>query len=370
METAELSSIAESVKAFTDATKGTLAEQSARLLAIEQKMTAPHGGPGGDGSNLSIGQQVAESPQFKAMLQNNSPRSGVIPITGLKATIVNATGLNQPLVPGQRVFGIIPPGQRRLTVRDLLPQLPTSSNMIEFTKETSSTNNAGIQATEGDVKGESALGFTLSYQPVRTLAHWIPASKQVMEDSASLAAYINSRLLYMLKLKEEDELLNGSGVGSELSGLIANSTAFDTSYTNPTTDTFLDVLEHGITQVQQNSDFEADGIVLNNLDWAAIQLIKNTQGNYIYGNPNTASVPQLWGLPVVPTKSMARNQFLVGAFQMAATIWDRSDATIELSREHADFWVRNLLAILVEERLTLVVYRSDALLYGGLPFGS
>jgi len=51
-------------------------------------------------------------------------------------------------------------------------------------------------------------------------------------------------------------------------------------------------------------------------------------------------------------------------------IYDRSDATIELSREHSDFWVRNLLAILVEERLSLVTYRSDALLYGGLPFGS
>jgi HK97 family phage major capsid protein len=371
METAELNSISQSVKDFTDATKGTLGEQSARLLAIEQKMTAPRGGPGGDdGSNSSIGQQVADSPQFKAMLQNNSRRSGAIPITGLKTTIVNAAGLNQPLVPGMRVPGIIPPGQRRLTIRDLLPQLPTRSNMVEFTKETSSTNNAGIQATEGDVKGESAMAFTLSYQPVRTLAHWIPASKQVMEDSDSLAAYINSRLLYMLKVREEDQLLNGSGVGSELSGLIANSTPYDTSYSNPATDTFIDVLEHAITQVQQNSDFEASGIILNSLDFAALRLIKNSQGNYIYGDPASAAVPQLWGLPVVATKAMARNQFLVGAFQMAATIWDRSDATIELSREHSDFWVRNLLAILVEERLCLTVYRSDALLYGGLPFGS
>ena len=170
MESAELGSIAESVKSFTEATKGTLAEQSARLLAIEQKMTAPRGGPGGDdGSNSSIGQQVAESPQFKAMLQNNSRRSGAIPVTGLKATIVNAAGQNQPLVPAYRVPGIIPPGQRRLTVRDLLPQLPTTSNLIEFTKETSSTNSAAIQANEGDAKGDRLWA---SRFPINRCAHW------------------------------------------------------------------------------------------------------------------------------------------------------------------------------------------------------
>lgn len=375
METKDLEVIAQSVKEFADATSGKLAEQSSRLLAIEQKMTAPGGGRSSDGGDgQSIGEQVANSPQFKAMLQNNASRSGRIPITGLKATIVNATGQNQPLVQAYRVPGIIPPGQRRLTVRDLLPNTTTTSNMIEFCKETSSTNAAAMQTSEGAAKGESAMGFTLSFQPVQTLAHWIPASRQVMEDSAALASYLNARLLYMLKLKEEDELLNGSGVTPELSGLIANSTAFDTSYTSAATDTYIDVIQHAITQVQQNSDFEADGIILNNLDWATIQLIKtqgtSSSGEYIYSDPHSATGPRLWGLPVVPTKSMQRGQFLVGAFQPAAAIWDRDTATVELSREHSDFFTRNLVAVLVEERLALTVFRNDALLFGGFPFGS
>ena len=68
--------------------------------------------------------------------------------------------------------------------------------------------------------------------------------------------------------------------------------------------------------------------------------------------------------------SMPESQFLVGAFQMSAMIWDKNDATIEISREHSDFFVRNMAALLCEERLALSVFRSDGLIYGGFPLGS
>jgi HK97 family phage major capsid protein len=67
---------------------------------------------------------------------------------------------------------------------------------------------------------------------------------------------------------------------------------------------------------------------------------------------------------------MARGQFLAGAFKLGAAIWDRDSATVEISREHDDFFTKNLVAILVEERIGLTVFRSDAFVYGGLPFGS
>ena len=52
---------------------------------------------------------------------------------------------------------------------------------------------------------------------------------------------------------------------------------------------------------------------------------------------------KLTGVPVVATYAMARSQFLVGAFQQAAAIWDRADATVEVSREHSDYFVRNMV---------------------------
>jgi HK97 family phage major capsid protein len=231
-----------------------------------------------------------------------------------------------------------------------------------------------MQTAEGAPKGESAMAFELKYAPIQTLATWIPASRQVMDDSQALAGYINSRLTYFLKLKEEDELLNGAGVGTDLSGLIANSTTFDLSYTNVSSDTFIDIIGHALQQVEDLSGFSADAVVMNNRDWHSVTQIKTvgtaSSGQYVFSDPHSAESPRLWGVPVVPTKSMARGQFLAGAFRLAAAIWDRNSATVEISREHDDFFTRNLIAILIEERLALTVFRSDALVYGGLPFGS
>jgi HK97 family phage major capsid protein len=361
-------------KIETDLAKFIL-EQKARMLAVEQRMTTPNFGGDGDGGGLSIGDTVAQSSEFKSFAAGNSPRTGRIAVPSFsKTTIVSAGGLGQPLVAPYIRPGVIVPGQQRLTIRDLMPNIPVTSNLVEYTRETSFTSAAAMQTAEGNSKAESAAAFELKYSPVQTLAHWIPASRQILDDSAALTAYLNARLVYFLKLKEEDELLNGTGIGTDLSGLIANSTTFDTTMTTVATDTMIDVLAHAMAQVLQGSNFESTAIIVNNLDWANIQLIKTTgtasSGQYIFSDPRAATIPMLWNVPVIPTKSMPRSQFLVGNFQMAAAIWDRNQATIEISREHSDFFTRNLVAILAEERLALTVFQPLALVFGGFPYGS
>jgi len=113
-----------------------------------------------------------------------------------------------------------------------MPNIPTQSNLIEFTREDSHTDNTAIQANEGDVKGESALGFELAYVPVRTIASWIPCSTQILNDAPALQNYVNTRLMYFNSLKIKNEILNGSGTGTEILGLRAQATAYDTTRTN------------------------------------------------------------------------------------------------------------------------------------------
>jgi len=352
--------------------KATNDEISARLLAIEQKMTAEKGG--NREQQKSVGEMVVESAGYKS----SPERTGKINIGNIKTAIVNATGLNQPLVQPTYVPGIQMPALRRLTIRDLLPQNRTTSNLIVYVRELLFTNAAAPQSGgspnsgENVSKAESALTFELKNSPVITIAHWIPASKQILEDAPGLTDYINTRLLFGLKLQEETQLLTGDGTGQNLSGLIANSTTYDTSVFQ-TTDTFIDVLRRAITQVQL-SFFEPSGIILHPRDWETIQLTKTTgtalNGTYIFSNPHVVEDNRIWGLPVVPTVAMPISQFMVGAFTQAAAIWDRSDATVEISREHASYFIQNMVAILCEERLGLTVYRPLALVYGGFPGGS
>jgi HK97 family phage major capsid protein len=340
---------------------------------------------GGNGSALAaktIGQIVTESEQFKDAVKEgranagHGMRQGYMEPVLVKSfwddskAIVNATGQNQPLVPSDRQAGIITPQLRRMTIRDLIPVARTTSNLIEWVKELAFTNNAGPQYSatspatyEGVNKPESNLTFQLQQSAVVTIAHWIAASRQVLSDAGYLQAYIENRLRYGLQYEEEDELLNSTGAAGELNGLINQATAFNQINS---ADTVLDILLRSVLQVSL-SDFEASGFILNPRNWYAIQLLKDTQGRYIFGDPSIQQAPRVWGLPVVATQAMANNRFMTGAFNMAAMIFDREDATVRIAEQHADFFVRNMVAILAEERLALAVFRPTAIVYGTIP---
>jgi HK97 family phage major capsid protein len=373
MESHDFDSLAHELKGFTDTV-------NARLTGIEQRVTAPSGMLGSGDGVSDIGSIVCAAPEFKSFLESTSMgRTGRIRVPGFqqKTTITSGTtNLNaSTLVAPDFRPGIVPIWPQRLRVRNLLPTFPTQSNSIEFARELSETSAAAPQTSEGAIKGESEIQFELATAPVRTLAHWIPASRQILDDAQALSGFLNSRLTYMLALAEEGEVLFGTGSGTHLSGLVTNAGLYDTNRTTVGSDSFLDVLSHAAEQVYEDSNLEADGIILNPADWEQIRLLKQTgtgisSGQYIFVDPQLATTPRLWGIPVVTSKSMPKGQFLVGAFQQAAAIFDRQMSSVEVSREHSDYFVRNLVAILAEERLALAIFTPHGFCFGGFPWGS
>lgn len=319
----------------------------------------------------SLGSRFLEVPEFGAIGKGMANKArlqleGESLDSWMQKAIINASGQNQPLVPDQRVPGIQSTPNRRLRIRQLIPTGRTTSNLVQYVRENVFTNNAGPQAGgsptvagENQLKNESDISFTLQNAAVVTIAHFILVSRQVLDDAPMLESYINGRLLYGLALEEEDEILNGDGTVGTLDGLMHQATA----YNRATSGTKMDWLRRAITQLQL-SEYDAEFIVLNPADWEDIELTKDEEGRYIIANPQSLLGPQLWGLPVVPTNSMTANQFLVANGTMAAQIWDRQSAAVELSREDSDNFRRNMVTLLAEERLAMTVYRPTALIKG------
>lgn len=330
-----------------------------RLVALEQKSKLM---PADTEKALTLGEQFCKAEGFG---QWQSGMKGALRLE-VKTAIVNATGQNQPLVPSMRVPGVMHEPTRQLTIRDLLPTGTTGSNLIEYTRENVFTNNAGPQysspAKENVTKPESGITFTLANAPVITLAHWIPVSKQVLADAPQLQSYINTRLMYGLKLEEEDQILNGDGTGSNLGGILkaGNFTAYNRAVTG---DTKVDTVRRALTQVGL-SYYSADAVVMHPADWEDIELTKDTTDNYVWANPALSAGPQLWGRRVVPTQSIAEGTFLTGSFAMGAQIWDRQQAGIQVSFEEGNNFTKNMATILAEERLALTVYRPLAFVSG------
>ena len=336
-----------------------LQKSGTRLFDLEQKLASGAENPG---EKKSFSERAADELQkswngskgsFDAKTFNKS----------LGSDAASAGSLIQPM----QVPGIIMPGLRRLTIRDLLAQGRISSNSLEYVREEVFTNNADVVA-EKALKPESDITFSKQTANVKTIAHWVQASRQVMDDAPMLQSYVNNRLMYGLALKEEGQLLNGDGTGDDLEGLNKVATAYDTAL-NVAGDTRADIIAHAIYQVTE-SEFSASGIVLNPRDWHNIALLKDNEGRYLFGGPQAFASNIMWGLPVVPTQAQAAGTFTVGGFDMASQVWDRMDATVEVSREDRDNFVKNMLTILCEERLALAHYRPTAIIKGTFSSGS
>lgn len=358
-------------------TKAALEKQAAEGITLQQRLTDMEqefvklraGNRGGDESAKSVGEQFTGSEDFKSALARGASNfKGTVSI-GLKAVtnVTSATtgtgGVGAGIAP-DRLPGLIGPSLRQFTIRDLIMPGRTSSNLIQYVRESGYQSMAAAVA-EGNLKPQSDLKFELKDTSVKTLAHWLKASKQILADIPMLESYIDTRLRYGLKYVEEAQILAGDGTGENLLGLIPQATAYDITLTKAG-DTKLDTIRRAILQIRI-AEYRASGIVLNPIDWTDIELTKSSTGEYIWVNVQDGGTQKMWRLPVIDTNAMPAGYFMVGAFNMAAQVFDREDANVQVSTEDGDNFIRNMVTIRAEERLGLVVYRPESFVYGAFP---
>lgn len=352
-----------SVKQLADEALTGLNEAKARLDEVEQKMVRRV--EEGLQASKSIGQQFTESESVKSFIASGGKGRVSMEVKAIISSLTtDADGSAGDLIVPQRIPGIVAPALRRLSVRDLLTPGRTNSSAIQYVKESGFTNSAATHTeTAGTAKPQSEIKFEVVNGNVTTIAHWVRATRQILADVPMLQSYIDGRLRYGLAYVEDNQLLNGGGTGTDLNGIYTQATASTANLAVVSAPTKLDVIRAAMLQAAL-ANIPPSGIVMNPTDWFGIETTKDTAGAYIIGNPQDGTNPRLWGLPVVETPAMTADKFLVGAFRDGAQIFDRMDATVEISTEDGDNFTKNLVTILAEQRLALAVYNTLSFVKG------
>ena len=274
-------------------------------------------------------------------------------------------------VPGSHVFAPIGQPlynpqtnrQRRLFVRDLLSVQQTGLASVPYIRELSAaTNETGATAVaEASAKPEVTMQFEQADAPIRKLAAWIQATYEAIEDSPTLAGYIDTRLAYMLMVREEAQVIGvgaGGGNAPNIKGILDFTSDIQTA-----TGEFYDGVATACGKIE-NVDGDPDGIVVNPLDyWAAVSDRHSTfydgnangGGNAPFGEPPQTA----WGIPVVRSRSVASGTAIVGSWGLGATLFEREGVTIRTTDSHASLFISNTWVILAEERVGLAVHRPD-----------
>ncbi|EAO9694267.1 phage major capsid protein [Salmonella enterica] len=307
----------------------------------------------------TVGQQVISAEALKTF--SASVEGGKRVSIPVNAALISS-GVAEGVVEPQRLPGIDTTPKQRLFIRDLIAPGRTSSPAIFWVQQTGFTNKAAVVA-ENTTKPYSDIAFATKITPVTTIAHMFKASKQILDDFAQLQSTVDAEMRYGLKYVEEQEILFGDGTGVHLHGIVPQASAFSAEF-RVEQQNGIDDLPLAMLQAQL-ARFPASGHVLHFIDWAKIELTKDTLGRYILANPSGLTGPTLWGLPVVATEAAAfKGKFLTGAFNAGAQIFDREDANVVISTENADDFEKNMISIRCEERLALAVKRPEAFIYG------
>lgn len=318
-------------------------------------------------SQQSLGQQFVASAagEFFRMRKHHGTRNWSAPVAELDAQFLRATTLTSDPASGGKLVvpdyrpGILPLPTRRLTVRDLLAPGTTDSNAVTYMVEKTFTNAAAAVA-EGALKPESTLVFDQVTDLVQKIAHWLPVSEEMLEDVAQISSYIDARLRVGIEQTEEDQLLNGNGTPPNISGIL-DRVGLTAPFVRVDPATNVDAIFTQMMAIFAASMIMPDGHVINPANWTKIMLAKDTNGQYYGAGPFAGPLAaNLWGLPVAVTPAIVAGTSLTGAFKSQAQIFDKGGIRVEASNSHADFFVKNLVAIRAEERLALAVYRPSA----------
>lgn len=245
----------------------------------------------------TIGQQVISADVLKdinSSIQGNKRIS--VPVQAALTSVDVAEGVVEP----QRLPGIDVAPKQRLFIRDLIASGKTTSPAIFWVQQTGFTNAATV-VPENTTKPYSDIQFATKITPVTTIAHMFKASKQILDDFAQLQSLVDAEMRYGLKFVEEQEILFGDGSGAHLHGIIPQASKFNAEFAVDKQNG-IDDLRLAMLQAQL-ARFPATGHVLHFIDWAKIELLKDSLGRYILANPSALTGPTLWGLPVVVTVS-------------------------------------------------------------------
>lgn len=364
----------------TEETKGLISSLSEKMAANEEQFEARlHAveqaaaeGKKDDGPGKTLGDLVVESKAFDEFAQRqgiDGPQAklrhkGMSDRVELELKDITSAAASA----GDGIWSFRDPElvsdpYRPRMIRELIPTIPVMSNLVEWVQTNVRTNNAA-PVSETGTKPKSDLTYDLKSTAVRKIAHYFKTSAEVLADFARLRGEINTEGFEMLRQVEEDQLMTGDGTGINLLGLVPQATDFDISAVIAG-DQQVDVIRRAILQVRQ-SYYNATGIILNPADWAAIELLKDSENRYLFSNATSGAPARLWGLPVSESDAIPEGEFMVGAFRTAATIYDRMVATVYVSTENEDDFIKNMVSILFEERLALAVKRPLAFVHGAL----
>lgn len=240
--------------------------------------------------------------------------------------------------------------QRRAPfMRQLVNTRGTTSKYVVWIEQANADPGVAGQTAEGTEKTQTDFDLVERSSEVKKTTAYIKVSKEMLADIPFMQGEINGELMELVELKLDEQILLGDGTGNNLSGIDSVATAFSAgtfALSVPQANNS-DVLRVAISQIA-NANFSANYILLNPADAAAMELTKDTNGQYTYPVFVNEAGMSVKGIPVIENPGVTAGDFYVGDFTKS-NLRIREEMNVQVGYVNDDF-TKNLVTILCETR--------------------
>lgn len=238
-------------------------------------------------------------------------------------------------------------------IADRFANITVSGNAITYFVQNATEGKAAVTA-EGAKKPQLHVGFTPKTAALKKVAAYAKETDEVLSDAPFLASAVENTLVYELG-KEENAQVVGDILGTSGIGALTYKKGSGA----------LGMVESVLLakkNIESDTAYKADVVIMNPSDVAAIKLLKDDNGNYIFGGPAADTSLTIWGLPVEESADMTAGTFVVTAGKNAVKIYRKSGAEVKVYEQNEDDAIYNRVTIIAEERLAVAVVAPSAVI--------
>lgn len=308
---------------------------------------------------LTLGEKAVEAVKNAEMKANDSSVRHAT--TGLVKAATDTVTNPSDMQGDVRTDRVYFDSTRRVYARDLFSEETTNFNAITYFSA-SVTGAPAITAEDGK-KPQFNIDPEPVTVPLTKVAGIIKESDELLEDYPRLASAINERGVYEKDVAVENQLINGTGASGQMTGLLNVDGIGSVEYANgANAGAIADAIFEASMKVLQESGLDADGLIINPVDYQSLRLYKDANGQYLgggfvsgaYGNGTFTRNPDLWNLRTVVTPAIAAGTMIVGNFMSGASVVTRGGTQVDTDYDGEDF-SHNRITVRIEERLALAV---------------
>ena len=264
----------------------------------------------------------------------------------------------------QRDNDISPLATKKMSIYDLFRKVRVGKNnngtVVYYDWDEATTTRAAATIAEGGTFPESEVAWEEFSIKLKKIGDSIPMSEEFKYDTAMFADELESFLAVNVQLVQDAQILSGSGVGNNTTGLYTYAPAYTAPASGISDASIYDLIVKVAEDITKGKGgkFRPDFVMMNLTDINKMRLKKDQNENYILPPFVDRNGSVVAGISVIEENGLTANTLVMGDSRYGKIYEDESGYTLTTGVVN-DQYIKDMETLKARKRLAFLIKNSE-----------